>query len=379
MRCSVQSSAELRSSFPNSHNSGRKIDGNPATIQIVVPYTILLVSPHAELRHTIEKTLLDMPVEVASARSAEEARQSILETKPLIAIVSDTLDHDECFILCEILRKVHRREPFQIILAVTDVHQDLLERALNGVIDDFYITSAPTAALKLRVQAAIRRINDHEAVSGEREYYRRAARQEEELTSKALDETLALREMVEATQQSSRTDPVTGLLRESVLLEELDAEVERAVRSLNTLSGFIVSVDQSDTLQNTHGAEAMNRLMGQFGRAFRHGLRKYDFSGHYGGERILVALPGTDLLLGEEVAGRFAGVLSRLVSQSPVFSESVTLSFGVAAFSDGESREQWLNRAQASLARARSLGGGRVETEEDPPNAYAVWKAARGK
>ena len=89
--------------------------------------------------------------------------------------------------------------------------------------------------------------------------------------------------------------------------------------------------------------------------------------------------PGTDLLLSEEVAGRFTGVLSRLVSQSPAFSGSVTLSFGVAVFSDGESREQWLNRAQASLARAQSLGGGRVESEEDPPNAYAVWKAARGK
>ncbi|MBU8912833.1 MAG: diguanylate cyclase [Spirochaetales bacterium] len=344
----------------------------------MVPYTILLVSPLAELRHTIEKALMDMPVEVASARSGEEARQSILETKPQIAIVSDTLNHDECFILCEILRKVHRREPFQIILAVTDVHEDLLERALNGVIDDFYITSDPMAALKLRVQAAIRRINDHETVSGEREYYRRAARQEEELTSKALDETLALREMVEASQQSPRIDPVTGLLRESAMLEEVDTEVERAVRSLNTVSGFIVSVDQSDTLRNTHGAEAMNRLMAQFGRAFQHGLRKYDLAGQYGKEGILVALPGTDLLLGEDVAGRFAGVLRRLVSQSSVFSESVTLSFGVAVFSDGETREQWLNRASASLARAQSLGGGRVETEEDPPNAYAVWKAARG-
>ncbi len=345
----------------------------------MVPYSILLVSPDAELRHTVENTLIDMPVEIASVQSVEEAKQSIPETEPQIAIVSDALEYDECFNLCDILRKIHRREPFQIILAVTDVDQDLLERALNGLIDDFYITSAPMVDLKLRVQAAIRRLSDHEVVSGEREYYRRAAQQEEELTSKVLDETLALREKIEMSQQSSRTDSVTGLLREPVLLEEVDTEIERAVRSLNTLSGFMAYVDQGGELQQTHGVEAMNRLMGQLGRGFQRGLRKYDLSGHYGKEEILVVLPGTDLLLGEKVAGRFAGVANGLVSRSPGFVGLVTFSFGVAVFTDGESREQWLHRMGASLSRARTLGGGRIETEEQLPNAYALWKAGRGK
>jgi len=345
----------------------------------VVPYSILLVSPHVELRREVENTLINMPVEIASAQSASEAKHLIPATEPQIAIVSDALDYDECINLCEVLRKIHRREPFQIILAVTDVDQDLLERALNGLIDDFYITSTPAVDLKLRVQAAIRRLSDHQVVSEEREYYRRAARQEEELTSKVLDETLALREKVETSEQSSRTDPVTGLLRESVLLEGVVIEVERAVRSLNMLSGFMAAVDQGGDLRHTHGAEAMNRLMRQLGRAFQHGLRKYDLSGHYGNEVILVALPGTDLVLGEQVADRFAGVLDRLASQSPDFFESVTFSFGVTAFRDGESREQWLTRTEASLSRAQSLGGGRVETDEHMPNAYALWKATRGK
>lgn len=320
-----------------------------------------------------------MPVEVTSVRSVEEALESIPVTEPQIAIVSDALAYNECFSLCEILRKVHRREPFQIILAVTDIHQDLLERALNGLIDDFFITSAPTVGLKLRVQAAIRRITDHKTVAEEREYYRRAARQEEDLTSKVLDETLVLREQIEISQQSSRVDPVTGLLRETVLLEEIDAEIERAVRSMNTLSAFLVSLDQGSQLRNTHGAEALNRLMAQFGLVFQHGLRKYDLAGHYGDEGILVALPGTDLLVGEQVAGRFAEVLSRLASQSSGSTGSVTFSFGVTVFMDGETREQWLDRTAACHARAQSLGGGRVETEERPANAYALWKAHRGK
>ncbi|MEE8441802.1 MAG: diguanylate cyclase, partial [Spirochaetia bacterium] len=122
-----------------------------------------------------------------------------------------------------------------------------------------------------------------------------------------------------------------------------------------------------------------NRLAGQLGRAFQNGLRKYDISGHYGKDVILVVLPGTDLLLGEQVARRFAGVADRLVSQYSGLAGSVTFSFGVAGFLEGDSREQWHNRATASLGRARSLGGGRVETEERSPNAYALWKATRGK
>ena len=318
-----------------------------------------------------------MPVEVTSTRSAEEARTSLLEIDPQIAIISDALATEECFSLCETLRKAHQREPFQIILVVNDLEEALIERALNGLIDDFYTTSAPTAGLKLRVQAAIRRLSDHLAVSEEREYYRRAARQEEELTSRVLDETLVLRERVENSLQFSRMDPVTGLLREPALLEAVDTEVERAVRSLNTLSGFMVSVDHDVPLRRTHGVEAMNRLMGQMGRAFQHGLRKYDHCGHFGDGGILVVLPGTDLAVGEQVAERFADVLDRIASQGPELAGSATFSIGVATFNEGDSRDRWLARALSSLNRARSLGGGRVETEERPANAYEVWKAER--
>jgi diguanylate cyclase (GGDEF)-like protein len=320
---------------------------------------------------------MDMPVEVASTRSAEEARTSILEINPQIAIISDALATEECFSLCETLRKSHHREPFQIILVVHDLEQSLIERALNGLIDDFYVITAPLTALQLRVQAAIRRLHDHVTMTEEREYYRRAARQEEELTSRVLDETLVLRERVESIPQFSRLDPVTGLLREPALLEAVDTEIERAVRSLNTLSGFMVSLDDREPFRRTHGADAMNQLMGQVGRAFRHGLRKYDHPGHFGEGAILVVLPGTDLEVAEQVAGRFSEVLKRIVSQVSRLSGSTTFSTGVAAFNEGDARDRWLDRAEASMIRARSLGGGTVETEVRPANAYEVWKAAR--
>jgi diguanylate cyclase len=139
----------------------------------------------------------------------------------------------------------------------------------------------------------------------------------------------------------------------------------------------MLSVDHGDDLRRRYGIDAVNRLMGLVGREFQRGLRKYDHSGHYGDGAILVILPGATLEVSEQVAQRFAAALSRTVQQGPELSGTATFSVGAAEFGDGDSRDRWLGRAQASLIRARSLGGDRIETDGRLPNAYRLWKAER--
>lgn len=343
------------------------------------PRSLLLVAPDADLRHVVEETLLDMPVEVTSVCTEEEARRALVQVHPEIAVVADALPDNGSLSVCHAIRAVYQREPFQIVLVVTSATPDLLERAINGLIDDFYMTSAPTVELKLRVQAALRRIADHGTISSEREYYRRAARQEEELTSRILDQTLVLRKQFQTLEEESLIDSVTGLLRRGALISELDVEVERALRSLNTLSGFLTAPDLRTPLRESYGPEAARRLFAQLGKIFLGGLRKYDVCGLLAEETVFVALPGTDLHRARIVAERFSAGLSRLGAQSGSVAGAVSFSFGVSMFNEGESRDQWLGRSQTTLERARQLGGGRIEAVETAPDAYRVWKATRRK
>jgi diguanylate cyclase (GGDEF)-like protein len=340
---------------------------------------LLLVAPDVELRHTIEEALIDMPVEVSAVVTEEQARRALIEVHPTLAIVSDALPDNGSYSLSQAIRAVHHREPFQIILAVTKVFPGLLERAINGLIDDFYIKGSPLVELRLRVQAALRRLAEYHSVSGEREYYRRAARNEEELTSKVLDETIALREENRVLLESSSRDPDSGLLRFPALLEDLDVEVERAARSINVLSGFLTGPDGFDELRATHGPDAGRRLFAQLGRSLIRGVRKYDVCGHYGDAAVFVALPGTDIERARVVAERFLGLFAKFGTQSANVATSVTFSFGLSALQDGETRDHWLKRTETTLDRARELGGDRIESVDSLPDPYTVWKATRGR
>ena len=337
---------------------------------------LLLVAPDVDLRHTIEKALIDMPVEVTSVLTEEKARRALIEVHPSLAIVSDALPDNGSYSLSQAIRAVHQREPFQIILAVTEVVPGLLERAINGLIDDFYITGSPAVELRLRVQAALRRLAEYHAVSGEREYYRRAASSEEELASRVLDETLALREENRALLQSAARDPGTGLLRFHGLLEELDVEVERAARSLNILSGFLIAPDRHGELQASYGAEAIDRLFSQLGRSLLRGLRKYDVCGHFGDAAVFVALPGTDLERTRIVAERFMDLFTKLTSQTGALADKVTFSSGLSSLTEGESRDHWLKRTETVLDRARQLGGNRIQSVDSLPDPETVRNAA---
>lgn len=339
--------------------------------------TVLFVCPEVKLRDELREPLAAMPIDLIEADSTEKALRTLAEANPRIAVVSDTLGDASTLQLLETLRKTHHREPFQVILLVKELREDILERYLNRYVDDFHLVTSPGVGLSLRLQAALRRNATHDEVAGEREFYRRAAKQEEELTSRALDEALALRDQALSVSATSRFNPVTGLLSEQSLVDEIDREIERAVRSLNSLAGFVLSIDEQEKLTRTHGTDAMERLLRRVGRAFDHGLRRYDLAGHYGKEAILTALPGADLATATVVANRFRSVLTRLVSQVSGLPQKVTFSFGVAVFSGSEAKEQWIARAANSLARARSLGGDRVETDDRPANAYALWKASR--
>jgi diguanylate cyclase (GGDEF)-like protein len=340
----------------------------------MTPVNVLLVEPDEARCGLIEEMLRLLPLNIRSARDSVDAGFAVAEVPTQIVVVSDTLPDSEK--LCEALRLAHEHETLHLILLVGSIDTQRLDSLLIASIDDYVDWSRGRDELFLRVRVAMRKVLKEHTMADEREYFRRAVRLEETLTSRILDENIGLKRRYEKLEEGSRTTPISGLLNFHTMQEALDAEVERSIRSYHPLAGFLFSVDNSTSLREKVGLEAMNRVMAGLGRALTTQLRKYDVAGHYYDGTIFVGLPGTDLDRAYLVANRVQSTTARTRAQSIGLGSEITMSFGVAQYRESEARDSWLHRAQAALRRAQDCGGAHIQREPKPEEYVSRYEMA---
>jgi diguanylate cyclase (GGDEF)-like protein len=151
-------------------------------------------------------------------------------------------------------------------------------------------------------------------------------------------------------------DPLTGLLNRAALSErfaELEQRVERGEEP-PPLGFLIGDIDNFKAINDRHGHDIGDVVLREAASAMRDSLRTLDLVFRVGGEEFVVLLPGSDLGKAMEIAERLrAAVAERSLEAVPV-----TISFGVAATTDGELDFERLYR-QADLALYAAKRGGR--------------------
>jgi len=167
-------------------------------------------------------------------------------------------------------------------------------------------------------------------------------------------------ELLKRLRSEAETDVLTKLLTRRALMRSLEAEMERSRREETALSMIMLDLDRFKRLNDEHGHLGGDAVLREVSRRIRSSLRSYDQVGRYGGEEILVLLPGTPL----EEALAIGERIRRLIGDEPVSlpdgPASVTLSGGVARFLPGESLSAWIDRADVLLYRAKAEGRNRV-------------------
>jgi two-component system cell cycle response regulator len=157
-------------------------------------------------------------------------------------------------------------------------------------------------------------------------------------------------------------DSLTGLLNREAILDTLQKEIVRAVRSRNHLGVIMADIDHFKGINDTHGHLAGDIVLRETARRMLGSLRSYDALGRYGGEEFLIVAPGCNLHQTAQLADR----LRNSVSGSPIDSSgdalAVTLSFGAADISVGQKPDEILRAADMALYTAKKCGRDRVET-----------------
>jgi len=148
-------------------------------------------------------------------------------------------------------------------------------------------------------------------------------------------------------------DASTGLATRRYLEMFLASEVGRAERFGKDVSLAIFDLDSFAQLCESGGSQAVDRVVGELGRALQGELRDYDIVARYSAGRLAVVLPETGPDQALEVAERLHSTLSSVVADG----ESVSVSVGVASCPEYASTpDELVNSAHRALNRGRFQG-----------------------
>ncbi|MEM8638842.1 MAG: diguanylate cyclase [Cyanobacteria bacterium P01_G01_bin.54] len=166
---------------------------------------------------------------------------------------------------------------------------------------------------------------------------------------------LALRERLK--QQSIR-DPLTGLYNRRYMNEALQQALHRAQREQQAVGIMMLDVDHFKQFNDTYGHEGGDIVLQELGRFLQEQVRGSDVACRYGGEELLLILPGAPLPATYERAERLRQGIKLFCPLSPGQQlPPITVSVGVAAFPvHGQTAEQLLQAADQALYTAKREG-----------------------
>ncbi len=163
-------------------------------------------------------------------------------------------------------------------------------------------------------------------------------------------------------RQLSMVDGLTGLHNRAWLNAQLPGMVQHAHATGAPLSIIMVDLDHFKRFNDEHGHLLGDDALQTAAKVLNAGLRPSDFAARYGGEEMMVILPGANhksaLGVAQRLCNRLAKTKVFVDRQKPL--PHITGSFGVASLSAGQDSNELISCADAALYRAKDSGRNQV-------------------
>ncbi|HUZ17757.1 MAG TPA: diguanylate cyclase [Spirochaetia bacterium] len=333
---------------------------------------VLLVDTNEDFLARLAAILNDCGCRVASSAPGSDALRYLHTSDIDVLVVGAELPDGRIEELVKTSRLRYPGMPLEVVIAVEE--EKGLSRAADFGADDVILKSASSAEIIARFDAATIRLEAQRRLVEEREYYRKAVREEEAISTGILDRNNELeracrslesikRELERSNQrlqELARFDMLSGLLNRVSLFSSMDVEIERSRRKCSSLAGFMTDIDNFKNINDNWGHPFGDAVIRTFGERLTQSLRKYDYAGRYGGEEFFIILPETELGGAQMIAERFRKRLSGSPVRYGNEEMPVTASIGVALFKPEESRDAWITRADQAMYLAKQQGRNRT-------------------
>jgi diguanylate cyclase (GGDEF)-like protein len=152
-------------------------------------------------------------------------------------------------------------------------------------------------------------------------------------------------------------DGLTGLANRRAVLEHLEKELDRHLRTGEPVGLIMADVDHFKKINDVYGHGVGDQVLRELARRMKCVLRSYDTAGRYGGEEFLMVLPNCDAQNTEAGAER----LRASVAQQPVLTSvgmvPVTMSMGFIATTGMQDSDSTTPTARLRQHDSASPGG----------------------
>jgi len=182
----------------------------------------------------------------------------------------------------------------------------------------------------------------------------------------ASDEISALKLRLEQVESETLTDPLTGIANRKKFDTELRLATGNSKKSNSKLCLIMSDIDHFKNFNDEHGHVFGDQVLKLVAQTLDGGVKNNAVAARYGGEEFGIILPGTSL----EHAAKLADSLRTSVSEKKLVKRNtgadvgrITMSFGVAQFSDGESIDDLIARADTALYQAKNAGRDQVKID----------------
>ncbi len=152
-------------------------------------------------------------------------------------------------------------------------------------------------------------------------------------------------------------DPLTHIYNRKKFDTTLTETIRHAQIYEKTFCVILFDIDDLKKINDTHGEDAGNNILIQTATLIRNTLRNSDMFARWQGGTFAVLSESCSLKEGEGLANRLRNEIASF--SFPVVG-SVTCSFGVAEYQQGESAEKLMKRADIALYRSKKEGKNRV-------------------
>ncbi|MBL3823329.1 MULTISPECIES: diguanylate cyclase [unclassified Marinobacter] len=151
-------------------------------------------------------------------------------------------------------------------------------------------------------------------------------------------------------------DSLTGLLKHSLIKQEVEKELARCRRDGHPSSLVMLDLDHFKQINDTWGHRYGDIVIRTLANLLRNRLRETDMIGRYGGEEFLVVLPHCEVTAAAELVRRIGESFAELEFSAGEGSFQVTLSAGVAAINDFANGDDALEAADQALYQRKRSG-----------------------
>ena len=163
----------------------------------------------------------------------------------------------------------------------------------------------------------------------------------------------------------SQTDPLTRLPNRQAYNDRLQRAYAKWQKTRGSLAIAVLDIDHFKSINDRFGHAAGDKTLQIVGRHLKKHINSDEFIARWGGEEFIMLIPKDNIALLKERLDTMRTNLASLPFKFKDQKVSITASFGVACFEEGDTPEMAFERADKCLYQAKRNGRNCVITDKE--------------